>query len=109
MARAQLNAGREFYIHTGEVPRLNARRYNSRASHHNCGGHNIRQRSGRAYGPVAGAGFNENGCGDVSPLSADEGLRQQGVASLVTASDSALSRTVSLALTSDGHPKMLSP
>ena len=43
------------------------------------------------------------------PLPVDEGLRRQGVASLVTASDSALSRTVSLALTSDGHPKMLSP
>jgi hypothetical protein len=41
------------------------------------------------------------------PLPVDEGLRRQGVASGVMASDSALSRNVSLALTSDGHAKML--
>lgn len=41
------------------------------------------------------------------PLPIDEGLRRRGVASGVMASDSVLSRTVSLALTSDGHAKML--
>jgi hypothetical protein len=41
------------------------------------------------------------------PLPIDEGLRRQGVASGVMATDSALSRTVSLSLSPAGHAKML--
>ena len=41
------------------------------------------------------------------PLPIDGGLRRQGVASGVMATDSALSRTVSLALSPAGHAKML--